>query len=83
MKNLLRKKRLSINNEQLITNNYRYLKNGHFYPYVDKTTHHHPTLTASSGLQLGISPSSLTLLREGLQTSSSRPGGDLDPFLEK
>ena len=47
---------------------------------MDKTTHHHPTLTASSGLQLGFSPSSLTLLPEGLQTSTGRPDWDNDPF---
>lgn len=40
----------------------RYLKNGLFYPNLDKSTHHHLTLTASSGLQLGLSPSFLTLL---------------------
>ena len=30
----------------------------YFYPNLDQTTHRQPTLTASSGLQLGVSLSS-------------------------
>ena len=75
---------MSIDNLAKICNTilrgYRYLKNGQMYPSLDISVHRHPTLTASSGLQLGISPSSLTLLQKGLQTSTGRPDWDNDPF---